>query len=52
MRDMLEEFNGRILRADRDVHPSGPFDEGMRAWDPLPLHDSERDALVRGPAPG
>ncbi|WP_411280792.1 1-acyl-sn-glycerol-3-phosphate acyltransferase [Gemmatimonas sp.] len=94
MRDVLAEFNARVLQADRDieatfdrayrmlrmrrviarigtgflilpngrplityyansiVHLLGPFGEGMRARDALPLHDWERDALVRGPAPG
>lgn len=94
MRDVLREFNARVLQADRDieetferayrmlrmrrviartgagflilpkgrpliayyansiVHLLGPFGEGMRARDALPLHDWERDALVRGPAPG
>ena len=94
MRDVLKEFNARVLQADRDieetfdrayrmlrmrrviartgtgflilpkgrplityyansiVHLLGPFGDGMRARDALPLHDWERDALVRRPAPG
>ena len=94
MREVLAEFNGRVLQADRDIAETfdrayrmlrmrrviartgegflilphgrplityyansivqllGPFAEGMRARDALPLHDWERDALVRSRAPG
>jgi len=38
--------------ANSIVHLLGPFSDGMRARDALPLHDWERDALVRRPAPG
>jgi len=86
MRSVLQEFNGRVVRADRDiaevferayrmlrlrrmvarvgdgyvllprgrplvtyyansiVHLLGPFSEGVRARDALPLHDWERAA--------
>ena len=94
MRDVLKEFNGRVLQADRNieetferayrmlrmrrviartgdgflilpngrplityyansiVHLLGPFADGMRAREALPLHDWERDALVRSRDPG
>ena len=94
MREVLAEFNARVLQADRDiaetfdrayrmlrmrrviaragdgflilptgrplityyansiVHLLGPFAEGMRARDALPLHDWERDALVHSPVAG
>lgn len=94
MREVLMEFNARVLQADRDieetfdrayrmlrmrrviartgagflilpkgrplityyansiVHLLGPFGDGLRARDALPLRDWERDALVRSPAPG
>ena len=38
--------------ANSIVQLLGPFAEGMRARDALPLHDWERDALVRSRAPG
>jgi glycerol-3-phosphate O-acyltransferase len=47
--------NGRPLityYANSIVHLLGPFAEGMRARDALPLHDWERDALVHSRAPG
>ena len=94
MRDVLREFNGRVLQADRDiaetfdrayrmlrmrrviartgngflilpkgrplityyansiVHLLGPFADGVRAREALPLHDWERDALVHSRAQG
>jgi hypothetical protein len=47
--------NGRPLityYANSIVHLLGPFAEGMRARDALPLHDWERDALVHSPVAG
>ena len=38
--------------ANSVVHLLGPFADGMRAREALPLHDWERDALVRSRAPG
>jgi glycerol-3-phosphate O-acyltransferase len=38
--------------ANSIVHLLGPFGEGMRAREARPLHDWERDALVRSPARG
>ena len=38
--------------ANSIVHLLGPFGEGMRAREALPLHDWERDALVHSPARG
>jgi len=94
MRDVLMEFNGRVVRADRDidetfelayrmlrmrrviaragdgylilprgrplityyansiVHLLGPFADGVRARDALPMHDWERaESLHARPAP-
>lgn len=94
MRDVLGEFNARVVQADRDiaetfdrayrmlrmrrviartgngflilpkgrplityyansiVHLLGPFADGVRARDALPLPDWERGALVHRPTPG
>ena len=38
--------------ANSIVHLLGPFADGMRAREALPLHDWERDALVHGRAQG